>query len=358
MKKVLVTGGAGLIGSHIATHYHAAGHEVLVIDNLERSQLLGHEVQADRKNFNHDRLRKLGIRVKTLDVSKPFTWELIGEDWEFSPDYILHMAAQCGVPTSIRDPLRDFEVNTMGTILMLEFARKHGSKVVYASTNKVYPLHGPWYLDEEAKRYRWAMMDWDDHGFPVDGHHALRKCNPEYLINRTPYGTSKYAGDLLCQEYYHTYGVETGIFRMSCIYGDHQFAFEEQGWASFFVIAALKGLPIKVFGDGFQVRDMLWVDDVVDAYDCFLTSKVPHGVWNLGGGPTWTLSVNRCIDIVQKITGETLNVTYEDWRPSDQRIYTSDIRPLYDQFGWTPSVAPYHGLKRVSDWAKPIIEVF
>jgi CDP-paratose 2-epimerase len=353
--KILVTGGCGLIGSHIAARHCAAGDEVMVVDNHERSTLLGHTVSDERTRFNHDRLRELGIRVKCLDITKPFTWEMIGTDWEFQPDYIFHMAAQCGVPTSIERPVRDFDINANGTLHMLEFARQCGAKVVYASTNKVYPLEGPWGLDREAKRWRFAQENWREHGFPLNGHEEL---GSENLTNRTPYGVSKYTGDLLCQEYHYTYGVPVGIFRMSCIYGDYQFAFEEQGWATWFVIAALTGRSIKVFGDGNQVRDMLYVGDLVELYDHFIYSKKDFGVWNTGGGPIYTLSVNECIKIVEEVTGEKLKVSYHDWRPSDQRVYVSDIRPLYEDFGWQPVTAPYQGLQRVYDWAKDVKQVF
>lgn len=350
--KVLVTGGCGLIGFHVSQFYATHGHEVVVLDNLERSSLLGHRVSGLRKNFNRDALHRMGVSVVEQDVSSEEVWKNLGSI--FSADYIFHLAGQCGVPTSIEDPRRDFEVNTIGTFNMLEYARKHGSRVVYASTNKVYPLHVGWTKDKETLRWKWEDPFFHANGFPVSP-----GMNHDYLSgSRTPYGTSKYAGDLLCQEYHHTYGVPTGVFRMSCIYGDHQFGFEEQGWATWFAIACMSSRDITIYGDGCQVRDMLWVDDLVEAYNAFMTSNLNHGVWNIGGGPKFTLSLNECLDMLEEIVGRRSPVTYDEWRPSDQRVYTSNINPLKNSLGWTPKVTPREGLERVVEWAKPIIHVF
>ena len=146
---------------------------------------------------------------------------------------------------------------------------------------------------------------------------------------------------------------------MSCIYGEHQMGFEEQGWATWFAIALEKGLPLTIFGDGFQVRDMLHVSDVVRAYDAFIQGDVDHGVWNLGGGPANTLSIVECIDLLEDISGKKFpNVDYKDWRPSDQRVYTSDIRELQSTFGWAPLVPPTKGMKGVTEWVKEVSEIF
>jgi CDP-paratose 2-epimerase len=350
--KILVTGGAGMIGYHVAKYYAEQGNSVDVMDNHERSHLLGHaEVSVDRIYYNSEKLKDLGIQILARDVSEKASFDNLPEY-----KYIIHLAAQCGVPTSIEDPRRDFEINTIGTFNVLEHARACGAKVAYASTNKVYPVHGPWYLDKERRRWRWSKPTWDIYGFPIDGHNEL---SHSLLLNRTPYGTSKYAGDLLCQEYYHTYGVRTGVFRMSCIYGDHQFGFAEQGWATWFAIATINGTDISIFGDGCQVRDMLWVGDVVNAYDSFLKSDVvEHGVWNLGGGTQNVLSLNECLLQLEEITGKMSKIKYDEWRPADQRIYTSDTRPLLGALDWKPTVSPREGLERIVEWVEPIKELF
>jgi CDP-paratose 2-epimerase len=351
---ILVTGGCGLIGSHAAIHYHDLGHHVVVMDNNERSTLLGHDVSEQRMFYNEDRLTDWGILVINEDISTDAGWSRAHNAG--GPYHaIIHCAAQCGVPTSIKDPMRDFEVNALGTLKMLESARKWESKVVYASTNKVYPIHSGWVKDIGTGRWRWDDEDLHENGWPVEG------MNFNYCSygTRTPYGVSKYLGDLYCQEYAGMYGVKTGVFRMSCIYGPHQMGFEEQGWATWFAIALEEDLPLTVYGDGQQVRDMLHVDDVIKAYDAFIMGNVRHGVWNLGGGPKNTLSVNQCINVLQKNIGMSFSsVTYEDWRPSDQRIYTSDIRALKEELNWEPTIKPKEGLAGVQEWVHEVANVF
>lgn len=341
--KVLVTGGCGMIGFHAARFYKQHGHTVDVIDNLERSSLLGHEVDTKRKVFNRDLLNDMGVSIYPYDVSEDFTFQsLTGHD------VIIHMAAQCGVPTSIANPRRDFEVNVQGTFNVLEYARKHSSQVVYASTNKVYPIHGEHSFLKANERWIFNDPKWASFGFPVKN---------DLVGARTPYGWSKYSGDLLCQEYAHTYGLKTGVFRMSCIYGTNQFGFEEQGWATWFCIAAKKNLPITIFGDGCQTRDMLYVEDAVKAYDKFIKSDYGHNVFNLGGGPTNTISLNQCIKAIEERTGHKFDVSYEDWRPLDQKSYVTDIRQV-QLLGWQPTVRVGDGLQRVLDWVEDNKEIF
>lgn len=345
--KVLITGGCGLIGYNTAKYYLNKNCQVSVIDNLERSTLLGYKVSEKRQMYNALALHQMGADIFYRDVSIPETWKIVDSE-KGNFDVIVHLAAQCGVPTSLNDPGRDFEVNTVGTFNMLEMARKWNAKVVYASTNKVYPLHDMW--TKKADRWIWAVPQWHEHGFPTS---AMDR------DSRTPYGASKYCGDVLCQEFFHSFGVRTGIFRMSCIYGPNQFGFEEQGWLVWFIIATLKELPIKIYGDGCQVRDCLYVGDLVRAYDSFVQNdELDHGVWNMGGGPEFTLSLNECLDMIERMTGKRSPVTYHDWRPSDQRVYTSDIRPAMKDLNWEPMIDPANGLEYVKEWVEPILDVF
>lgn len=352
--KVLVTGAAGLVGYNTCKYYINRGHEVIGLDNLERSSLLGHEVSEVRRKFNWNKLVDMGVDMRPHDVSKADSFVGIPD-----VDAIVHLAGQCGVPTSIADPRRDFEVNTLGTLNVLEFARAcrdrgKDTKVAFASTNKVYNLHAGWYLPSEtAPRWEWYASELRVHGFSE----RVGKELDLLKGSRTPYGNSKFMADAMCQEWFHMYGVPTGVFRMSCIYGPNQFGFEEQGWAVWFCIAALKGQGLTFYGDGKQVRDMLYVDDLVRAYDAFIQSSVQHGVWNIGGGPKNTLSLNECVDFLRKETGAVIPVEYKDWRPSDQRIYTSDIRDL-EILGWQPVVSPMAGLRFSLDWVRENIDVF
>lgn len=341
--KVLVTGGCGMIGFHAAKYYKTQGHHVDVIDNLERSKLLGHEVSYQRKVYNKELLKDLGISYYPYDVSEESSFDHLE-----GHDIIIHMAAQCGVPTSIANPRRDFEVNVQGTFNVLEYARKHNSTVIYASTNKVYPIHGDNTFVKYYNKWYFKNKQWANFGFPVQN---------DLIGARTPYGWSKYAGDLLCQEFSHTYGLRTGVFRMSCIYGTNQFGFEEQGWATWFCIAAKKKLPIVIFGDGCQTRDMLYVTDAIEAYDQFVKSDFQHAVFNLGGGPENTLSLNNCIETIQNRTGHKFDISYKDWRPLDQKSYVTDIRELAS-LGWAPTVTVGDGLQKVLDWVEDNKEIF
>jgi len=352
--KVLVTGACGLIGFNTCKYYVEAGDEVWGVDNLERSKLLGHEVSEERAKFNYKALLAMGVTIVERDISLQATWDNLPQD---GFDLVVHLAGQCGVPTSIENPRRDFEVNAIGTFNVLEYVRTTGKgRVVYASTNKTYPLHSGWDKNPDNNRWEWYQPKWHIFGVPVDGDIQF----PDYFGGaRTPYGTSKYVGDLLMQEYHHTYGIPTACFRMSCIYGPNQFGFEEQGWATWFVIAAVKNLPLTIYGDGDQVRDMLYVEDVVRAYDAFAKSTTcNHGVWNIGGGPDNTLSLNECIEFLEEELGVAIPVTKADWRPSDQRVYTSDIRKLKLELDWEPDVSPQEGLCYVIDWVYKNKEIF
>ena len=342
---VLVTGGCGLIGFNTAKYYAEQGHTVDVMDNLERSDLLGHRVSEERRTFNSRALKELGVNVHHFDVSKQEDW--INFDGH---DLVIHLAGQCGVPCSIENPRRDFEVNTIGTFNALEYARQHDATLIFASTNKVYPIHQAFVRNYDDTRWHFLNHQWEACGVGLAAEGLAG--------SRTPYGTSKYAADIMCQEYAHTYGLKTGVFRMSCIYGPNQFGFAEQGWATWFLIATLKGLPITIYGDGCQVRDMLYVEDCVKAYDAFHRSREKHGVYNLGGGVHNTLSLNECLDELEEITSMRSEVTYEDWRPSDQKIYTSDLDKVKAHLTWAPTTPPREGLLHTRDWVIKNLDIF
>lgn len=343
--KILVTGGAGLIGFHAAKYFHEIGHDVEVMDCLIRNHILGHDqANVERQMHNANLLKDLGIIRHHLDVSKEESWKHFD-----GHDVVIHMAGQCGVPTSIADPKTDYEINTTGTFNALEYCRKYNAKLVFASTNKVYPIHhgfvrgvDNWYhaYEEFDKGVPENALVWDMEGA------------------RTPYGNSKYMADLLCQEWAHTYEVDTGVFRMSCIYGPNQMGFEEQGWATWFIIALATNTPITIFGDGAQVRDMLYVEDCVKAYEAYILSDVKSGVWNLGGGISNTLTLNEHLDFCESQMGKRVNITYEDWRPLDQKWYVSDISKIKKQLNWAPKINPRHGLEKVIEWVERNKNIF
>ncbi len=336
--KILVTGGAGFIGSHVAEIMAGDGHPVTVLDNLSRARLLKKDDRNARHNWDH--LAGLGnVTLLEADVRNFDAVRAAAEDAEV----VFHTAAQTAVTTSVTDPRQDFENNVVGTFNVLEAARAQRRRpaVVFCSTNKVFGENvNALPLVEEASR--WAFAPGHASGiaetFPVD------RCE------HTPYGCSKLTGDLYAQDYARLYGIKTGVFRMSCIYGTRQFGMEDQGWVAWFVIAALTGKPLTVFGDGKQVRDLLWVDDLVAAYRAFLGSDRPHGVYNMGGGPEFTLSLRELLAQLGDHLGAAVPATFADWRPSDQKVYVSDISKARSELGWAPRVSPREGVDRLIAW--------
>lgn len=340
LRHLLVTGGAGFIGSHAAVHFSRNGSQVTVLDNLSRLKLLGREGDPFRANW--DRLGEIpNVRRVKGDIRD---WELVRE-LARDADAILHAAAQTAVTTSVKDPETDFSVNALGTFGILEAARLSAKKpaVVYCSTNKVYGdrvNHVP--VEEGEKRYAFGKEF--EAGIPED--FGIDLCE------HTPYGCSKLTGDLYVQDYGHLHGLKVGVFRMSCIYGTWQFGVEDQGWVAWFAIAALTGQPISIYGDGKQVRDVLWVEDLVKAYELFLERGPQVGVYNMGGGPQNTLSLLELLEILESEVGRIPQPRFDDWRPSDQKVYISDIRRVQKELGWKPEVGPRDGVSKLVAWIR------
>ena len=180
------------------------------------------------------------------------------------------------------------------------------------------------------------------------------------LCEHTPYGASKLCSDIYFQEYGHLYGLKTAIFRMSCIYGTRQFGVEDQGWIAHFIISAITGKKLNIFGDGKQVRDILYVSDLIDAYDSFIqkAEKIKHNVFCIGGGIENTLSLIELINILEDELDIKIEYKISDWRPSDQKVYISDIRKASKILNWTPKVKPREGVKLLIDWVQLNINLF
>ena len=343
--KVLVTGGAGLVGSHTAEYYAKKKEKVIILDNLMRSKLFGYDKKSVEYNWNYlkryPNVKHLkGDVRKTADVLKA-----IGT----GVDLCIHTAGQPGVPLSCRIPMEDFSINALGTLTVLEALRKRSKKSVfiYCSTNKVFGENVDAIpLLEREKRYVYK----DREGVPCD--------MSVDLTGHTPYGASKYVGDIYTQEYAHIYGMKTAVFRMSCIYGVRQFGFEDQGWVAHFVIANLLKKPITIYGNGKQVRDLLYVEDLVEAYDKFFQGDLRHAVYNIGGGPGFTTSLLEFIETIEDRTGIKMKYRMSDWRPSDQKVYISDIRKVSDDLQWKPKVSPKEGVERLVKWVGDNIEIF
>ena len=310
---------------------------MISFDNLSRGALLKKELKEKQQNVSF--LKSVGVKHTLGDIRD---FDALSKAAK-GCDVIFHMAAQTAVTTSVTDPRLDFESNAIGTFNVMEAARKNDVKnVIYASTNKVYgenvnsvPL--------EEKKTRYAFKEYKN-GIPET--FSIDHCE------HTPYGVSKLTGDLYAQDYGKLYGIKTGIFRMSCIYGTRQFGLEDQGWVAWFAIAALLNKKITIYGDGKQVRDVLYVTDLVKLYDTFLQSKKSWGVYNAGGGPNNTMSLMEYLEMLQEELEISIHPSFSEWRPSDQKVYISDISKAKKELGWEPKISPRDGVKKLIEWVK------
>lgn len=338
--KILVTGGAGMIGSHAAEMWVARGHTVTVLDNLTRSRLCGSDRESVECNWRF--LSRLpGVRLVKGDVRKTRdVREALGD----GVDVVLHAAAQTGIGFSLRDPEEDLTINVLGTLRVLEEVRRRcpHAIVLYCSTNKVYGDNAnARSVSETPQRYVCS-----------NGARGIAESTSLDLAGRTPYGVSKCAADLYVQDYACSYGIRTAVFRLSCIYGTRQFGFEDQGWVAHFAISTLLGRPIAIYGDGKQVRDVLYVDDLIHAFDRFIESALSQGVFNIGGGPTQTVSLLELLALLEQLTGKRSPIIYRDWRPHDQKVYVSDVVHIQKVLGWQPSISLEEGLPQLVQWVE------
>lgn len=343
---ILITGGAGMVGSHAAEYFTRSGHSVLVYDNLMRSHIFGSDKKSVEYNWNYLKQYK-NIICQKADIRDVPTLEK--NFAEFQPDIVIHAAGQPGVRFSLENPREDLEINAVGTFNVLEAMRKTNPKgiFIYCSTNKVYGDNVNRHdLEEVLTRYKFRSIAGVTEAESIDhtGH--------------TPYGISKLSGELYVQDYAQTYGLKTGVFRMSCIYGTRQFGFEDQGWIAWFCIRFMQKKPLTVYGNGKQVRDVLWVGDLVNAFERFIESDVQHGVYNIGGGPENTLSLAELIDILKEETGRSVPVSFADWRPFDQKIYVSDITKVKESLKWKAVVNPRQGIQKILHWIRTQPELF
>ena len=329
--RILITGGAGFIGCNLAAHFIRAGHAVTLFDNLSRGG------SAANLAWLRDQFGET-FTLARGDVRDAAAIEQAARGQEV----ILHLAAQVAVTTSVAQPREDFEINALGTFNTLEAARASGLNPAffYTSTNKVYGGMEAEGVKEGATRYAFErLMGGVPETFPLDFH--------------SPYGCSKGTGDQYVRDYHRIYGLPTVVFRQSCIYGLRQFGVEDQGWLAYFAICAALGRPITIYGDGKQVRDVLFIEDLVRAFELALAhiARTAGQIYNIGGGPQSQLSVWRETGpLLAELAGHPLEVRYGGWRPGDQRIYVSDISRAKADFGWEPRIAPREGLKRLWHW--------
>jgi CDP-paratose 2-epimerase len=308
-RPVLVTGGAGFIGCNLANRLAAAGQDVLVLDSLHRPGVEANLRWLERKHPN--RISKI-----VADVADAAAVEVIKDVCA-----VFHLAAQVAVTTSLEDPEQDFDTNLRATLGLLEAVRRANPvPFIFASTNKVYGNLADIELEMVEDGYQ-----------PLDAairRNGIGEARP--LCFHTPYGCSKGAAEQYVLDYAHSFGLQTIVLRMSCVYGPRQLGTEDQGWIAHFLISALNGRPITIYGDGRQVRDVLYIDDAVDAYlrAWQNVGSIAGRAFNLGGGPSNAVSLRRVLSHIEGLLGQPPRVAFADWRPGDQRYYVSDTRAI------------------------------
>lgn len=331
--RVVITGGAGFIGTNLAASLADEGHEVIIFDNLSRKGT------AENAKWLTDNHPNIVLEKGDLRHDQAILDRIVAE-----AEAIYHLAGQVAVTTSVADPRDDFDINALGTFNLLEAIRLHAKKnpvVIYSSTNKVYGGMEEVKIIEQGDRY--VYQDFP-HGIP----------ETQTLDFHSPYGCSKGAADQYVRDYARIYGLRTVVFRQSCIYGPRQFGIEDQGWVAWFTIATLADKAITIYGDGKQVRDVLYVDDLIRAFK-MATEKIDQTagrIYNIGGGSTNTMSLLELVEFLKEYHAKEISPTFGDWRPGDQPVYISDISRAEREFGWKPSVPVKDGVKRLTEWVR------
>lgn len=336
--KILVIGGAGFIGCNVAESHAKDGHQVIIFDNLSRS--------GTKLNLNFLQENYKNINFVYGDIRNQKGLKIVFAKNKF--DCVYHLASQVAVTTSILKPREDFEINALGTFNVLESMREARSDAVllYASTNKVYG--GMENVNIELKNGRYKYKDFS------------RGISEEALLDfHSPYGCSKGAAEQYVRDYTRIYGLKTISFRQSCIYGYRQFGIEDQGWIAWFTIAAAFGNKLTIYGDGRQVRDVLFIDDLVRAFRmAFNNIRLTNGqIYNIGGGD-FQMSLLELLNYLEEYTRRKISVDYSDWRSGDQRVFISDIRKAKAEFGWEPKISVEKGVKKLYRWVEQNGELF
>jgi CDP-paratose 2-epimerase len=330
---ILITGGAGFIGSNLADRLAREGHDVLVYDALARA---GVETNLAWLKKRHP--QRISAIIGDIRDEQALA------DAAADASAVFHFAAQVAVTTSLVDPRDDFDINVRGTLHLLEALRRRNEPVplLFASTNKVYGDLGDVGLEATNDAY-----------VPRDAATRANGIGEDRSLDfHTPYGCSKGAADQYVLDYARSFGVPTAVMRMSCIYGPRQMGTEDQGWVAHFLIRAIRGEPICIYGDGRQVRDIL---DVGDALDAYVTAwkridAVQGQAFNLGGGPDNAVSLRQLLRYVEDLIGRPLDLAFSDWRAGDQRYYVCDTRKAKKQLGWRQATPWRTGVAALARW--------
>jgi CDP-paratose 2-epimerase len=334
MSKILITGGCGFIGVNAAKRYLDEGNQVIIVDNLSRrgSDINLKWLESQKPNFEFH-------KIDICDFTK--LNKLVKNNSDI--DLVLHLAAQVAVTTSVVSPREDFEINALGTLNVLESMRLNSSKAVliYSSTNKVYGKTENIKIAEKNNRYCYEdLPEGINESFNLDFY--------------SPYGCSKGAADQYVRDYHRIYGLKTVVFRQSCIYGTNQFGIEDQGWVAHFAIQSILSRPITIYGDGKQVRDVLYVDDLLDAFNlAYKNIGTSDGqVYNIGGGRDNQMSLLELIRYLEESLGKKLELKFDSWRPGDQKVFVSNNTKLLKELNWKPKNEISEGLTLLIDWVK------
>lgn len=329
-KRVLVTGGAGFIGCNTSRYFGNRSWQVTVLDDLSRPGT-DRNLQWLRDGTSFD-FEKINVRDQA-DVDRVFSQKRF--------DAVIHLAAQVAVTTSVMDPRKDFSVNALGTFNLLDAVRRHCPEAVFifASTNKVYGKIVDAGYELQGRRYAYTNRP-----------HGIAEREPLDFLS--PYGCSKGAADQYTLDFARIYGIPATSFRQSCIYGPHQFGNEDQGWVAWFAIQSTLGRRLTIYGDGEQVRDVLFVDDLVRAFEAAILNpdKITGEAFNVGGGPDRILSLLDLVDMLEQRKTQKIELQFGDWRPGDQKIYVSDIRKIRKVLDWQPEVEIETGITRLLNW--------
>jgi CDP-paratose 2-epimerase len=327
---VLITGGCGFIGTNVADRILKSGRPVLLYDNLSRG---GVEQNLEYLRATHGKL--VDVEVADVRNSRSVTRAVRGASEVF------HFSAQVAVTTSLDDPREDFEINARGTLNVLEAIRRRPTPppIVFTSTNKVYGALDDMRLQAVGQRYQ-----------PVEASRGLGE--DRALDFHSPYGCSKGAADQYVLDYARSFRVPAVVFRMSCIYGPHQFGTEDQGWVAHFLIRAMEGHPITLYGDGRQVRDILFVDDLVDAFLLAQShvATISGRAFNIGGGPANAISLLELLETIERLDGRRPAVAHAEPRRGDQRYYVSDTTAFREATGWSPKIGARQGVRLLHEW--------
>jgi CDP-paratose 2-epimerase len=335
-----ITGGAGFIGSNYVSRLLERGEKVTIYDNLSRPGA-ARNLAWLQETFGGKAFQLVTGDVRDAELLTSSSREV---------DVIVHLAGQVAVTTSVTHPREDFEINALGTFNVVEAARLSERKpaVLYASTNKVYGGMEDVRVVERGTRWEYETLPMGcPETQPLDFH--------------SPYGCSKGTGDQYVRDYARIYDLPTVVLRQSCIYGPRQFGVEDQGWVAWMIIAAVTGRPLTIYGDGKQIRDVLHVSDLLDAYDAAIArlDRVKGRVYNLGGGSGNTMSIwTEFGPLLEKLLGRPIPVALGDWRPGDQKVFVADIRKAERELDWKPKVGVEEGVGRLFEWVQKNKELF